>query len=338
MLVGAGLRLSPFPALPFSGNGVALLSLMRSTDRLRRGIDDRLGWERTDFLFSLLNSVTQAAAQRPMSSMVDGLHKYSLLREFQSRHETWTTREVELCKSSGRAVVGDETKPARPCPLPPGPIEEYAERAWAVSLAGFGLSFVTTRSFQRAVAALFGGLPRPARIGREVFASQVSRQLGGRGVLVRDPEMLRRLDRLDCLVIQGDLVAGDRFVLGGLFAEDPEEAPAARARIRAMFDSERPLQAAVDGLWVLRPWNTSRASIDIQLQEMGRERLSQGGLVISLERADRVVALAEVEIDHCTISSGSDTKRPPRTVPPITMPALISTKFLMMYCPSSVGA
>ncbi len=296
MLVGAGLRVSPFPAMPFSGNGVALLSLVRSTQRLRQGLDARLGWERADFLMSLLNSATQAAAQRPMSSMVDGLHKYSLLREFQSRRDTWATRELELCKVSARPVVGDETSPLRPCPLPPGPIEEYAERAWAVSLAGFGLSFVTTRSFQRAVAALFGGLPRPARIGREVFATQLARQLASRGLLVLQPEMLRRLDRLDCLVIQGDLVAGDRFVLGGLFTEDPEEAPAARARIRAMFDSERPLQAAVDGLWVLRPWSTSRASIDIQLQEKGRERLGLGGLVLSLERADRVVALAEVEI------------------------------------------
>ncbi len=34
---------------------------------------------------------------------------------------------------------------------------------------------------------------------------------------------------------------------------------------------------------------------------------------------------------------GSATSRPPRTVAPITRPALISTKFLMMYCPSSVG-
>ena len=35
---------------------------------------------------------------------------------------------------------------------------------------------------------------------------------------------------------------------------------------------------------------------------------------------------------------GSATTRPPLTVAPITIPALISTTFLMMYCPSSVGA
>ena len=37
-------------------------------------------------------------------------------------------------------------------------------------------------------------------------------------------------------------------------------------------------------------------------------------------------------------SSGSATTRPPRTVAPTTIPAAISTTFLMMYCPSSVGS
>ena len=34
----------------------------------------------------------------------------------------------------------------------------------------------------------------------------------------------------------------------------------------------------------------------------------------------------------------SGVRRPPRTVAPITIPALTSTMFLIMYCPSSVGA
>ena len=32
-------------------------------------------------------------------------------------------------------------------------LEEYADRAWMVALAGFAVSFATTRSVQRAVAA-----------------------------------------------------------------------------------------------------------------------------------------------------------------------------------------
>jgi cation-transporting ATPase I len=295
-VIGMGLRISPFPSVPFSGNGVALLALVRSTDRLRQGFDSRLGEQRADLVFSLLNSAAQTIAQRPMSSMVDGLHKYSLLREYQTTREVWRRREVELCAESPRPVIGADPSVARPCPLPRGPIEEYAERAWAVSLAGFGLSFITTRSFQRAVAALFGGLPRPARIGREVFAAELTRQLAARGVLVLNAEALRRLDRIDCLVLQGDLVTGDRFVLGGLLTDDPEEAKSARERVTTMFDSEHPLRDQIDGLWVLRPWGKSKASIDVDLEQSSKERLASGALLLSLERADRVVAIAEIEI------------------------------------------
>ncbi len=295
-LIGLGLRLSPFPTVPFSGNGVAVLSLVRSTRRLRQGLDERLGEQRSDLVFSLLNSAVQTMAQRPMSSAVDGLHKYSLLRELQARREVWRQRELELCQRSPRPLIGGEAKPQRPTPLPRGPIEEYSERAWAVSLAGFGLSFITTRSFQRAVAALFGGLPRPAKIGREIFGAELGRQLSARRVLVLRPEVLRRLDRLDCIVLQGDLVASDKFVLGGLQTDDPEEVVSARERVRSMFDPEHPLEDQVDGLWTLRAWGRSDATVDIRLQQHAEQRLSRGALVLSLERAGRVVAVVEVEI------------------------------------------
>lgn len=295
-IAGFGLRISPLPAVPFSGNAVALLSLVKNTQRLRQGLDARLGTERADFALNLLTSALHVAAHRPMSSLVDVTHKYSRLRELESTREVWRKREAELCAESQGPVVGARQHLPRPCPMPPGAIEEYAERAWAVSLAGFGLSFLTTRSFQRATAALFGGLPHPARIGREVFASELGRQLGWRGVLVRDADALRRLDRIDCLVVQGDLVSRHRFVIGGVLTEDPEEAAAARARARDMFDSEHPLRERSDGLWVLRPWARSRANMDIHLQERARDRLATGALLLSLERADRVVAVVEIEI------------------------------------------
>lgn len=294
--VGSALRWSPIPSVPFSGNGVAILSLVSSTQRLRQGLDARLGQERTDLVLNLLTSAAQAMAQRPMSSLVDAASKYGQLREVQAQREVWQQRELELCTTPRNVIVGADPLPARPCPLPNGPIEEYSEKAWAVSLAGFGMSFIATRNIQRAVAALFGGLPRPAQIGRETFGGALSRQLAARGVVVLQPHVLRRLDRLDCLVLQGDLVASDQFVLGGILTEDPEEAASARERVRKMFDNRHPLRGARDGLWVLQPWRKSRASVDPRLQQHADERLSKGALLLSLERADRVVAAVEVEI------------------------------------------
>jgi cation-transporting ATPase I len=294
--VGFGLSVSPFPAVPMSGNAVAILALIRGSPRLRKGLEERWGVERAEFFLNLTSSLLQGVAQRPMSAMVDGLHKLELLQEVQAQRELWRHREEELCRGSAGPVVGATQRLPRPCPLPNGPIEEYAERAWAVSLSGFALSFLTTRSIQRATAALFGGLPRPARIGRDTFAAALSCALAERGILCRDSEALRRLDRVNCLVLQQDLVGRDHFVISGVHTDDPDDANAARQRANQMFDVEHPLREQQDGLWTLRSWSGSDASADVALQEHALARLSVGALLLSLERAGRVVAVVEVEI------------------------------------------
>jgi len=64
----------------------------------------------------------------------------------------------------------------------------------------------------------------------------------------------------------------------------------------------------------------------------------------SLDVAGADVGFTEGWFDGQTVSffyrppPGSDESRPPRTVAPTTIAAAISTRFLMMYCPSSVGA
>ncbi len=295
-LFGLGLRFSPLPALPFGGNLVALLSLLQSVPRLRRRLEERLGRERAEFLLNLVTSLAQGVAQRPFNSFVDALHKLATLGEVRSQRELWQRREAELCKPPELVPEGRSQRWSRPVPLPRGPIEEYADRAVFVSLGGFALSFLTTRSFQRASAALFGGLPRPARLAREVFASRLSQALAARGVLVLDQRVLRRLDRIDCLVLHPDLLRRRQFVIGGVFADDPEDIHEARAHIEQLFNAKRPLEVQTDGLWQLGPFGRSEATSDALLQKHAREREKQGGLVLALERAGRMVAAVEIQI------------------------------------------
>lgn len=291
-----GLTFSPVPTLPFSGNLAGFLSLMRGYPRLRARLERRLGAERAEFVLSLTSSLVQAIAQRPSTALVETSHKLALLREVRAAREVWAAREEQLCQSSPGGKVGFVAKDPRPVPLPLGPIEQYGDKAWAVSLSGFALSFLTTRSFQRATAALFGGLPGPARIGRDVFAAEVSRGMSARNILVMQSEALRRLDRIDCLVIQGDLLAREQFVVGGIKCEDPDEATHVRERVMRMFDVDHPLQEQEEALWRLRPWGRSDATADVGLLHYASERQSTGSLVLSLERAGRVVAMVEVDI------------------------------------------
>lgn len=295
-VLGLSLRFSPLPAFPFAGNLVALLSVVRSVPRLELALARHLGPERADFIINLVSSLAQGMAQRPFSSFVDALHKLALHAEVRSQRELWMRRDRDLCRAPGPLDRLGAERGERPVPLPRGPIEEYADRAVFVSLGGFALSFLTTRSFQRATAALFGGLPRPARLGREVFAARLSRGLAGRGVLVLDPGVLRRLDRIDCLVLDGELVSRRQVVIGAVIAEDPEANEEAREHAQKLFNAKRPLEVQSDGLWQLGPFRRSDASSDVALRQAAESRARQGGLVLSLERAGRVVAIVEVEI------------------------------------------
>lgn len=293
---GVGLTVSPIPALPFSSNLSALLSILRGSPRLRSGIEERLGVERAEFVLNLVNSLVQVAAQRPSTSLVEGTHKWALLREVQASRAAWARREQEFYSHGGSPRVGFAQKEKRPAPFPMGPIEQYGEKAWAVSLSGFALSFLTTRSIQRATAALFGGLPGPARLGRDVFAAEVSRGLAQKGILTLVPDALRALDRINCLVIQGDLLVRDQFVVSGVRCEDPDEIDDARDRVRRMFDADHPLAEHEEALWRLRPWGKSDANADVGLLHFATERQARGGLLLSLERAGRVVAIVEIDI------------------------------------------
>src|SRR5690606_27855024 len=58
-----------------------------------------------------------------------------------------------------------------------------------------------------AAAGIFGGIPRPAYLGREAFASWLGMVLGKRGVVVLQRDALRRLDRVDVVLIEGSLFA-----------------------------------------------------------------------------------------------------------------------------------
>ena len=66
-------------------------------------------------------------------------------------------------------------------------------------------------------------------------------------MLVLDQRVLRRLDRIDCVVLHPDLLRRRQFVIGGVFADDPEDIHEARAHIEQLFNAKRPLEVQTDG-------------------------------------------------------------------------------------------
>jgi cation-transporting ATPase I len=293
---GLGLSVTPLPAFPFAGTASAVLSFVGSVDRLRAGIEQRIGPERTELFLDLGMAAFAALAQRPLTSFVDGVHKLGKFREAQAQRGAWARLEPQLARDPVDGIVGAPKTEQRPAEMPRGPIEEYADRAWIVSLAGFAVSFATTRSLQRAIAALYGSLPRPARLGRDVFSAELSRILAARDTLVLDAGALRRLDRIDTLVLQGDLVSANAFALGPMHCLPGVEEGPLRAALEELFNPDNPLSRQSANGFHLGPWKLSPTTADAALEETARSLARSGALVLSLERHGEVVAAVEVDI------------------------------------------
>ena len=204
--VGMLLRMGDVERPKINIDLAAVLSLVDSMPTVRRVLERRFGPGATDLALSLLGSMDAAALQATTGPAVEMGRRGLRLWEIGARSELFEALEPELC---GRPELHEEGAcrlEPRPQPIPPGPVESYAEKAVAASLGGFGLAFGSTSSFAAASMAVFGGLPKPARLGREAFSLGLGAHLARRGVLVLTPTAVARLDRIDCVVIHGELL------------------------------------------------------------------------------------------------------------------------------------
>jgi cation-transporting ATPase I len=295
LCVGTLLRVSPVPASRTAGNVASVAAVAKGMPKLRKKLDERFGKDRTSLLMSLSIAAGNGLGQRPIASLVDVSHRFALLREAKAQLTVWQAREAELCDRPGSCPEALPPIVARVVPLAPGPIEEYASRAWVVSLSGFLFSLVTTRSVQRAIAALFGGVPKPAKLGRDVFSAEVGRALSQRRVLVLDPEALRRLDRLNCLVLAADVLPKNRYELKKLYCAEGVDALFARETIDALFDADRPLERHSREKMSLVPYGVGVTPPD-GLSSTVDELVLAGHLVMELFERERRIAVAAVEL------------------------------------------
>ncbi len=290
-VLGAAVRLTPFPI-----ELASLVTIVDSEPRLRRVADELLGPPLADITLASVNAVAQGLAQGPLGLLVDGVHRTGLFVEAATRRQAWERAEVHTrTQPVGRWGTPVGRQP-RPTPLPPGPVESYTDRAALATLAGFGVALAATRDPRRAAAVILAGIPKGARLGREMFAAQLGRALAGRDVIVADHSVLRRLDRVDtvCLdagVLFSGLVEVDRVELVG----DADHVETQR-QIRALLDPSAPGAARRRGEWEIGPL----VALDVErplalrraLRKLGGRQ--SGPEVLGLAHHARVVAVFTV--------------------------------------------
>ena len=288
---GQLLRATPIPI-----ELASLVSLVDTEPHLRGYLEQHVGAAATDLGLGLSNAFAQALAQGPLGLVLDIGQRANLVRESQERRRSWERRELELHRAptdkSLRAVAPME----RPVPLPGGPLEHYASRATIASLGLSGVALAVTGSPRRAASFVVAGLPKAGRMGREAFAASFGRQLARRDVLILDRTILRRLDRIDLVLIDADVVVR-RSVLGSVEAIG-NTAEDLRAVASDLFDKASPGRVRRRGPWAFgRLEGLKAAGALLPPSATARARvLGQGGVVVlALEHRGVIVGLATVE-------------------------------------------
>lgn len=282
-------RFRGWRALPVEVDLAALLTVAQNVPALRNPINRRLTAPVAEIGLAVANGIAAGLAQGPLGPMLDIAHRANLLTEAEARRRTWHRLEPELCAKPGLHEVRSLRPPPRPVPLRHGPIEAYADKAWLASLGGFGVGLALTRSLDRAAAAVLAGIPKAAQLGRESFAAHLGRTLAARRILVQDPDVLRRLDRMDEVVIDARLLGSGTPGLGEVRVLGRLEAEEVRRRASALFEPDAPDAVVERDGWRLGP--PERLGLDLPAV---RARRRDDRPQLALVRRDRLEALLTI--------------------------------------------
>jgi cation-transporting ATPase I len=227
---------------PFMPELAAVIGMVDNHPRVRRTLAERFGAHTADVVGGSVSALSQGLAQGPAALVVDAVHRLTLISEQQGRRRAWRRREPELAGLPERvasAPLPEGTLATRPVPLPFGPVEREAEQSAFASVAGLGLGWLATGDRRRATALLAAGVPKAGRLGREAFAAWFDRELAERGTVVMHAHSLRRLDRVDTVIIDDAVLHSGPAVID-LIATDPPDDTDAGLRIRRLLDPSRP--------------------------------------------------------------------------------------------------
>lgn len=160
---------------------------------LRRLIENAIGRPATDTALTLAAVAAETVTQSPGSLAVGLLMQSLRTAESHAEARVWRRYEASLARGADRPA-----RQTRPPGRPSGPARRFA----LMQAASAGLIGATTRSAHLAATAVLVTTPKATRTTPEAFAAALGRGLADRhAVLTLRPDALRRLDRVDAIVI-----------------------------------------------------------------------------------------------------------------------------------------
>lgn len=203
----AGLsRALRLPSLPFEVDAAALLTIASYVPWVRDWIERNTESPAVGTGLAVARAITGGINQSIGGPLIDMVHRGSLVAGAEARRRAWDRLEPELATWHDGDAASPLIPGARPGVLPRGPIERFALPTTVASAGAAGLGLLVRPNLDRAVSFLVAGTPKAATWGREAYAAHLGVHLAARDLLLLDPEALERLDRIDTLVVTGDLL------------------------------------------------------------------------------------------------------------------------------------
>ncbi|KAA5834502.1 cation-translocating P-type ATPase [Saccharopolyspora hirsuta] len=268
----------------------AVVSLVDSVPWMRNGLERKLGRAPVDTTLALGGAVSHGLSRRPLGVLTDVCGRFCASRETIARQQAWSEWEQSAVHRCEPVVVEP-----RPRPVPDGPVERVAAVSGGAALAGYGTVLAASRNPQRALAMLLAGVPRPAKAGREAFATHLTTAISTRGGLVLEPDALRRLDRVDTVVFDSRVLLTGRRTLENVVPLDPAaDAAELFARASRLVDPQDPSAEQVLGDWSTGPVRAAEHLPDA-VRGAAAEASARGTAVVLRHRGEAVAVVGVVE-------------------------------------------
>jgi cation-transporting P-type ATPase I len=201
-----GARALPVPAL--SRHATLAVVLLDTQDWITELLTRRVGRFGARLALEGLSAVLHSATKSPTVPALNAAASLQHVLEVRARRQVWRLREEELCRPEPDGIEPEDTRPAadageRPVPLPPGRVDRYRSRLGPTTTAAVLTVLALTGRPGRAADLVKALSPRAALQGRESFAATLDLLMCRTGVLPLDGAAYRRLDRVDCVVVDG---------------------------------------------------------------------------------------------------------------------------------------
>ena len=279
--------------IPGAVEAAALMTVVDTQPKVRSVVERALGKPRADLTIAVVNAAAQAVAGGTAGLGVDTALRVAQVAEVRQRQVCWARREPGLLGSAA-SVSADPVRAHRPVPLPDGPVERYAPRTAAVAAAGAGVALAAGGGPRRASGIALATLPKAAGAGREMFACVLGGVLARRGVVVLDRQALRRLDRVDTVVLDVDALTTGALVVSDVIPLPGTDDDAVQMVAHTLFqESTVDSPVAADG-WRLGPPETLHLRGRTGVREQRRLRTAGAVAVLGLARGSRLEAVVGV--------------------------------------------